>query len=87
MAIIWTILIGFIVGLFARALTPGRNISGFIMTTLLGIAGALVGKFMGQGLGIYTEGQPPGFFMSLLGAIVLLYLYHIVKNKNSVNGR
>lgn len=83
MAIISTILIGFIVGLFARALIPGRDIVGFIMTTLLGIGGALVGKFIGEGLGLYTEGQPAGFFMSLIGAMILLFVYHQFRKRES----
>ena len=82
MGIIWTIIIGFIVGLFARAIVPGRNISGFIMTTLLGIGGALVGKFIGQGLNIYAEGQSAGFFMSLLGAMLILFIYHEFLRRN-----
>lgn len=84
MALLWTILIGFIVGLFARALMPGRDVMGFIMTTLLGIGGALVGKFVGQGLGLYTEGQPAGFFMSLFGAIILLFFYNLFRKRNAV---
>lgn len=82
MGIISTIVIGFFVGLFARAIVPGRDISGFIKTTLLGIAGALVGKFLGQGLGLYAEGQSAGFFMSLLGAMILLFIYHEFLNRN-----
>lgn len=84
MTIILTIIIGFIVGLFARALMPGRDIVGFIMTTLLGIAGALVGKFIGQGLGLYTSDQPAGFFMSLIGAMILLFVYHQFRKRDSV---
>lgn len=82
MGIIMTIIIGFFVGLFARAIVPGRDITGFIRTTLLGIAGALVGKFLGQGLGFYAEGEPAGFFMSLIGAMILLFVYQkfIMKN-------
>lgn len=83
MAIISTIFIGFIVGLFARALTPGRDIQGFILTTLLGIGGALVGKFIGQGLGLYTHDQSAGFFMSLIGAMIILFAYHLYKKKNA----
>ena len=82
MGIILTIIIGFFVGLFARAIVPGRNISGFIMTTLLGIAGALVGKFLGQGLGLYTGDQSAGFFMSLIGAMILLFIYHEFLRRN-----
>ena len=84
MALLWTILIGFIVGLFARALMPGRDVMGFIMTTLLGIGGALVGRFIGQGLGIYSEEQQAGFFMSLLGAMILLFIYNLAKRKNAL---
>lgn len=83
MEIFFAILIGFVVGLFARTLMPGRDVRGFIMTTLLGIGGALVGKFIGQGLGIYTQEQPAGFFMSLIGAMILLFLYNNFR-RNSV---
>jgi uncharacterized membrane protein YeaQ/YmgE (transglycosylase-associated protein family) len=76
MGIILTIVIGFIVGLIARALMPGRDALGFILTTLLGIGGALIGKFLGQGLGFYRENEPAGFVMSLLGAMLLLFLYN-----------
>lgn len=82
MEIFLTIIIGFFVGIFARALVPGKSITGFIMTTLLGIAGALIGKFVGQGLGIYDEGQPAGFFMSLVGAMLILFFYQLFINRN-----
>lgn len=82
MGIISSIIIGFFVGLFARAIVPGRDVTGFIMTTLLGIAGALVGKFLGQGIGIYGEGESAGFFMSLIGAMILLFVYNKLIAKN-----
>lgn len=86
MGIISTIVIGFVVGLFARAIVPGKDISGFIMTTLLGIAGALVGKFLGQSIGLYVEGQQAGFFMSLIGAMILLFIYQkLIINKRTNN--
>ncbi len=82
MSIIWTIFIGFIVGLFARAMMPGKDSFGFIITTLLGIGGAVVGKYLGHAMGIYKENDPAGFFMSLLGAIILLFLYNLfIKNR------
>lgn len=82
MSIIWVIIIGFIVGLLARALMPGKNPTGFIMTTLLGIGGAVVGKYTGQVLGLYKEDEPAGFFMSLIGALLLLFIYHFfIKSK------
>lgn len=84
MAIISTIFIGFIVGLFARALMPGKDVVGFIMTTLLGIGGAVVGRFIGQGIGVYSQDQSAGFFMSLLGAMILLFIYNNLKKNSAV---
>ena len=82
MHLIWTILIGFVAGLIAKALTPGAGPSGFFMTAVLGIAGALAATYLGQALGWYTPGQPAGFIASIIGAIVLLVGYHLVtRNK------
>lgn len=79
---IWTILIGFVAGLIARAITPGTGPAGFWLTAILGIAGALVATFIGQALGWYPEGHPAGFIASVLGAIVLLVVYHVaMRNK------
>lgn len=83
MSIVMTIIIGFFVGLFARALMPGRDVMGFIMTTLLGIGGAFVGKFLGQALGLYIEGESAGFLMSLLGAMILLFIYNQFRKRNA----
>ena len=63
---------------------PGKDIQGIIMTTLLGIGGALVGKFIGQGIGVYTETEHAGFFMSLIGAMILLFLYNQFRKKDIV---
>lgn len=82
MSIIGTILMGFLVGLFARMLMRGSDITGFIMTTLLGIGGALVGKYIGQGLGYYNEQEPAGFFLSLIGAMFLLFFYSEFRKRN-----
>jgi uncharacterized membrane protein YeaQ/YmgE (transglycosylase-associated protein family) len=84
MSIIMTILIGFIVGLFARAIMPGRDALGFILTTLLGIGGAFLGTFIGQAIGHYGPHDSAGFLMSLLGALILLYIYHMI-NKSRTN--
>ena len=78
MTIIWTIFIGFIIGLIARALMPGRDPGGLIITTVLGVAGALVGSFVGRALGLYGAGEPAGLFMSVLGAILLLVGYRYI---------
>ncbi len=77
MEIIGTILIGLIVGIIAKLLMPGRDPGGFIITTLLGIAGAFVAKYIGQAMGWYAEGQSAGFLASVVGAIILLALYRI----------
>src|SRR5262245_54370301 len=69
------IVFGFIVGVFAKVLMPGRDPGGLIVTVLLGIAGAFVGAWVGQALGIYRPGQPAGWLMSIGGAIILLALY------------
>jgi uncharacterized membrane protein YeaQ/YmgE (transglycosylase-associated protein family) len=81
MSIIWTILIGFVAGLVARAIKPGDDSAGFIITTLIGVAGALVATYAGQALGWYTAGQGAGFIASVIGAVVLLFIYGFIKRK------
>lgn len=78
MHIIWTIIIGFIVGLIARFLMPGRDPAGFIITTILGIVGALIATYMGQAVGWYRAGEGAGFIASIIGAMILLFLYRLV---------
>jgi len=79
MGIIWTIIIGFVVGLLAKMLTPGRDPSGFFITAIIGIAGSLLATYGGQALGLYHAGEPAGFVGSLIGAIILLALYHLAR--------
>ena len=81
MDIIWIILVGFVVGLLAKMLTPGRDPSGFFITAVIGIAGSLLATYGGQALGLYRSGEPAGFFGSLVGAIILLVIYHVVRPK------
>jgi uncharacterized membrane protein YeaQ/YmgE (transglycosylase-associated protein family) len=71
------IVFGLIAGFVAKLLMPGRDPGGFIVTILLGVAGALLGGFVGQVLGLYREGEPVGFLMSVVGAITLLLLYRV----------
>jgi len=78
MTILWTIIIGFVIGLIARALMPGRDPAGFIITTVLGIAGALLGSLIGRVLGFYGEGEPAGLILSVVGAVLLLVGYRYV---------
>jgi uncharacterized membrane protein YeaQ/YmgE (transglycosylase-associated protein family) len=84
MSIIWAIIIGFIVGLVAKFLMPGRDPGGFIVTTLLGIVGALVATFLGQAMGLYAAGQSAGFIASVIGAIIVLAIYHMVRRRRPV---
>lgn len=77
MEIIYAILIGLVVGIVAKFLMPGKDPGGFIITTLLGIAGALVAKHLGQALGWYAAGEPVGFIAAVVGAIILLVLYRV----------
>jgi uncharacterized membrane protein YeaQ/YmgE (transglycosylase-associated protein family) len=76
MRIIWTILIGFVVGVVAKLLTPGSEPGGFFVTAAIGIAGSLLATYFGQFLGWYRAGQSAGFLGALIGAIVLLVAYH-----------
>ena len=84
MSIIWAIVVGFIVGLIAKALTPGRDPGGFIVTTLLGIIGAVVATYLGQAMGLYTQGQSAGWIASVIGAVVVLLIYHLVTGRRRV---
>jgi uncharacterized membrane protein YeaQ/YmgE (transglycosylase-associated protein family) len=81
MGIIWTILIGFIAGLVARALLPGKQAMGFILTAVLVIVGSLLATYLGQAMGWYTAGAGAGFIASVLGAIVVLVIYGLVVSR------
>lgn len=77
MSLIWTLIIGLVVGLVAKLLMPGRDPGGFIITALLGIAGAFVAHYIGRAAGWYTETEPAGFIASVVGAIILLAIYRM----------
>jgi uncharacterized membrane protein YeaQ/YmgE (transglycosylase-associated protein family) len=82
MSIIWTIIIGFLVGIVAKFIMPGDNEpSGFIMTTILGIVGSFVASFLGQALGWYSAGEGAGFIGSIVGAIIVLLIYGFLAGK------
>jgi uncharacterized membrane protein YeaQ/YmgE (transglycosylase-associated protein family) len=78
------IIFGLIVGLIARLFHPGRDPGGFVITALIGIAGSLVGGFLGRALGLYREGEGAGLIMSVLGAILLLVLYRVFARRGTV---
>lgn len=81
MGIITTIIVGFVVGLLARAIMPGNQAMGLIMTTLLGIAGSLLASYGGAALGLYPAGSPVGWIASIIGAIVVLFVYGLITKK------
>jgi uncharacterized membrane protein YeaQ/YmgE (transglycosylase-associated protein family) len=81
LSLLGTLIVGFIVGLIARALKPGDDKLGIAMTSLLGVAGAFVANYAGTALGWYREGEVAGWIASVVGAIVLLALYGLVKGR------
>jgi uncharacterized membrane protein YeaQ/YmgE (transglycosylase-associated protein family) len=83
MEIIGTIIVGFIVGLIARAVKPGDDKLGLIMTTLLGIAGAFIARYAGQAMGLYTANEPAGWIASIIGAMVLLFVFALARGGRS----
>ncbi len=81
--ILWTLLIGFIAGLLARALKPGDDKLNILWTIVLGVAGALLARFVGGSLGWYGPGDAAGFIASVVGAIILLFIYGIARKKRA----
>lgn len=81
LSILGTIIVGFIVGLIARAVKPGDDKLGLIMTTVLGVAGSFLASYAGAAMGWYAPGAPAGWIASIVGAIVLLVIYGFVKSK------
>jgi uncharacterized membrane protein YeaQ/YmgE (transglycosylase-associated protein family) len=84
MGILGWILFGLIAGVIAKLLMPGRDPGGFIVTILLGIAGAFLGGFLGRAMGFYGDGEAAGMLMSILGAIILLVIYRMVVGRRTV---
>lgn len=83
MSVIGSLLIGLVVGFIARAIKPGDDKLGWIMTAVLGVAGSFLANYVGQALGWYQAGETAGFLASVVGAVVLLFLYGMVKGKAS----
>ena len=84
MSLIWTLIIGVIVGAIAKLLMPGKDPGGFWITMVLGVAGAFVGTFLGRALGLYAGDQSAGFIASIVGAVVLLAIYRMFMRRKAV---
>jgi uncharacterized membrane protein YeaQ/YmgE (transglycosylase-associated protein family) len=81
MGILYTLLVGLVIGAVAKLLMPGKDPGGCIITTLIGIAGSAIGAYLGQLLGLYQVGEPAGFIGAVLGAMLLLFIYRLVLGK------
>ncbi|MGP4118735.1 GlsB/YeaQ/YmgE family stress response membrane protein [Psychrobacter aquimaris] len=84
MSFIWMIIVGLVAGLLARAIKPGSDPMGWIMTIVLGIVGALVGGFLASLIGINADGRFTGLIFSVIGAIILLFIYEMIMSKRGV---
>ena len=80
---LWVVLIGLVVGALAKLIMPGKDPGGFIVTILLGIAGSVIATWLGRAIGWYREGQSAGFIMSVVGAVLLLAVYHAVRKRSA----
>ena len=87
MTFLWMVFVGFVVGVIAKLLMPGRDPGGMIVTILLGIAGSVVAGVLGRSVGWYAAGQPAGFIASIVGAILLLVVYRALTKKGSGSAR
>jgi uncharacterized membrane protein YeaQ/YmgE (transglycosylase-associated protein family) len=83
MGIIWTLIIGLLAGIVAKFLMPGRDPGGFIITMLLGVAGAFVATWLGQSIGWYEAGEGAGFIGAVVGAIILLVVYRLLRRRDA----
>lgn len=81
MSLLWEAIIGLIVGAVAKLLMPGKDPGGIWITMALGIAGSILATWLGQAVGWYQAGQSAGFIMSVIGAVVLLILYRLIRGK------
>jgi uncharacterized membrane protein YeaQ/YmgE (transglycosylase-associated protein family) len=84
MDLLWTLLIGLVIGAVAKLLMPGKDPGGCIITMLIGIAGSFVAKFLGSAVGWYKEGEPAGFIASVVGAIILLLIYRMIVGRKKL---
>jgi uncharacterized membrane protein YeaQ/YmgE (transglycosylase-associated protein family) len=83
MHILWTLIVGLVVGAVAKLLMPGRDPGGFIVTALIGVAGSFVASYVGKSAGLYRAGSTPGLIASVLGAMALLLVYRMIKGRQA----
>jgi len=83
MGLIWTLIIGVVIGAIAKLLMPGKDPGGFWVTMLLGVAGAFVGTFLGRAMGLYAADQSAGFIASIVGAVILLAIYRMFTRRKA----
>jgi uncharacterized membrane protein YeaQ/YmgE (transglycosylase-associated protein family) len=83
MSILWTIIIGLIVGIVAKFLMPGRDPGGFVITAIIGVVGSVIATYLGQALGFCRPGESAGFIAAVLGSIILLFLYRMVTGRKA----
>ncbi len=83
LSLLWTAIIGLVVGAIAKLLMPGKDPGGIFITMLIGIAGSFLASWIGRAVGWYKEGQSAGFIMSVIGAIVLLLIYRLIKGRST----
>jgi uncharacterized membrane protein YeaQ/YmgE (transglycosylase-associated protein family) len=83
MHLIWTIVIGAVIGLIAKFLVPGRDPGGVVVTPLIGIGGAIVATYLGQFLGFYAEGEKARFIGSVIGAVIILVVYRMIRSRST----
>ena len=84
MHVLWTLIIGLVIGAVAKFLMPGKDPGGIIITMLLGVAGSFVATYLGRAMGWYSEGSGAGFLMSVIGAMLLLFIYRLLKGRSTV---
>jgi len=81
LGLLWAVIVGLVVGGLAKLIMPGKDPGGILITILIGIAGSLVANVIGSALGFYGPGEAPGFIMSVIGAILLLWVYRMYKSR------
>jgi len=81
MSIILFLVFGLVVGALARLIVPGRDPGGWVISMIIGVVGSMLGGFLGRAVGLYHEGEPAGFVMSLLGAVILVGAYHAIAKR------